>query len=191
VTGATGATGATGETGTAGATGPEGKTGPTGPPGTTAACLPSGAAETGLYSASLEAPEKAPQGAADAVVSYSVPLCAGTQTSVLIERMTEVESETPGTVVEKGCEGNQNEAGAQPGHVCLFQAAEPGSTENLWRGAKFVKVTEPDAIESTTSGTQGIRVVYRTTGYAETGKGTVPAGGAFLNAGGPWAVRAP
>jgi hypothetical protein len=115
----------------------------------------------------------------------------GTQTGVVIERMTEVESETPATVVEKGCEGSQNEAGAQAGHVCLFQAGDPGSTENLWRGSKFAQVEEPDATVSTTSGTQGIRVVYRTTGYAETGKGTVPAGGAYLVAGGPWAVRAP
>jgi hypothetical protein len=156
-----------------------------------ATCLPTGAQETGLYTASIEAPEKAPQGQSLGMVSYPVPLCVGKQTLTTIVRFTEAESEAPLTVTEKGCEGGQNEAGAQAGHVCVFQASNPGSTEGQWHGAAFNHVEEPDAVTSTTSGTQGIRVVYRTTGYLETGKGTVPAGGAYLVAGGPWAVRSP
>ena len=57
--------------------------------------------------------------------------------------------------------------------------------------AKFVQMEEPDAVVSLTSGTQGVRAVFRTTGYLESGKGTIPAGGAYLVAGGAWAVRAP
>ena len=106
-------------------------------------------------------------------------------------RLTEAESEAPLTVVEKGCEGAQNEVGAQAGHVCLFQASDAGSTEGQWHGAHFQQMEEPDAMASTTSGTFGVRAVYRTTGYLETGKGTVPAGGAYLVAGGGWAVRSP
>jgi hypothetical protein len=106
-------------------------------------------------------------------------------------RLTEAESEAPLTALEKGCEGSQNEAGAQPGHVCLFQASDAGSTESVWKNAKFVQMEEPDAVVSATSGTQGVRAVYRTTGFAESGKGTIPAGGAYLVAGGPWAVTAP
>ena len=127
------------------------------------------------------------------MVSYSLPLCAGTQSGVENVYLTEEEIEVggPGRVVERGCEGTQNEAGAQPGHVCLFQASDAGSTEGQWHGAHFQQMEEPDAVASPTSGTFGVRAVYRTTGYLETGKGTVPAGGAYLVAGGGWAVRSP
>jgi hypothetical protein len=50
---------------------------------------------------------------------------------------------------------------------------------------------EPDAAVSTTSGIQGVRAVFATTGFNENGKGTVPAGGAYLVAGGGWALTAP
>ena len=126
------------------------------------------------------------------MVSYPIPLCEGTQTGVTSVRLTELESETPLTIVEKGCEGaGIPQAGAQAGHVCLFQGSDPGATEPLWKNAKFVQMEEPDAVVSLTSGTQGVRAVFRTTGYLESGKGTIPAGGAYLVAGGAWAVRAP
>ena len=124
----------------------------------------------------------------DGVVSYSIPLCAGTQTGV--ENVHLVEEATPAEVVEHGCEGTQNEAGAQPGHVCLFTANRPGALEKLWKSAKFVQMEEPDAVVSTTSGTQGVRAVFATTGFQATAKGTIPAEGAYLVAGGPWAVTA-
>jgi hypothetical protein len=126
------------------------------------------------------------------MVSYSLPLCAGTQSGVENVYLTEEEIEVggPGRVVERGCEGTQNEAGAQPGHVCLFTANRPGALEKLWKSAKFVQMEEPDAVVSTTSGTQGVRAVFATTGFLATGKGTIPAGGAYLVAAGPWAVRA-
>jgi hypothetical protein len=125
------------------------------------------------------------------VVSYQIPLCAGTQTGVENVRLSEVESEDPVTFHTRGCEGSQNEAGAAPGHVCLFQASRAGAQESLWKGAKFIQMAEPDAIVSTTSGTQGVRAVFATSGFVATGKGTIPAGGAYLVAGGPWAVTAP
>jgi hypothetical protein len=124
------------------------------------------------------------------VVGYPIPLCAGTQGGVENVYLTEAESESALRVVERGCEGSQLEAGAQPGHVCLITANGPGATEQLWKGAKFVQMEEPDAIVSLTSGTQGVRAVFATTGFQATGNGTIPAGGAYLVAGGPWAVRA-
>jgi hypothetical protein len=203
-TGATGATGATGvgsgTTGTTGPSGPEGKSGPTGATGETGAqgpqftpptCLPTGATETGLWSASLGGPEGAPQQGSDAVVSYQIPLCAGTQTGVENVRLSEPESEEPVIIAAKGCAGNGNEAGAQPGHVCLFTQNRQGATESLWHGAKFVEFDEPDGVMSLTSGTQGVRAVFATTGFKENGFGTIPHGGAYLVAGGPWAVTAP
>jgi hypothetical protein len=212
-TGATGATGPTGPEGREGKEGREGRIGPTGPQGATGAtgageqgatgatgptgpntnitCLPSGAEEKGLWSVWMSEPAGAPQEEADGVASYQVPLCAGTQTSVFSVYLTEVESETPFVVVEKGCEGAPNEAGAQAGHVCLFTANGPGATEGQWKNAHFASMREPDGVTSTTSGTQGVRAVFQTKGFEETGKGTVPAGGAYLIAGGAWAVRAP
>jgi hypothetical protein len=136
-------------------------------------------------------PEKAPQAEFDGVVSYQIPLCPNTQTGVLSVYLTEVKSEIPATVVAEGCEGSQNEAGAQPGHVCLFTANGPGATESVWKNAAFVTMREPDGVTSPTSGTQGVRAVFQTKGFQETGKGSIPAGGAYLVAAGPWAVRAP
>jgi hypothetical protein len=209
-TGPTGATGATGEigptgptgvgsgtTGATGATGPEGKTGPTGPTGppfSQPTCLPSGAEETGVWAASLGGPEKAPQQEASGVVSYSIPLCLNSlgETGVKSVRLSEAESETPARILEVGCEGaGVPQAGAQPGHVCLFQASNLGATEAQWKGAKFAGMFEPDMVLSENSGAQGVRAVFETTGFLSTAKGTIPAGGAYLVAGGTWAVRAP
>jgi hypothetical protein len=75
--------------------------------------------------------------------------------------------------------------------VCLFTANDLGSNEPNWKNAKWVQNEEPDAIVSATSGTQGIRAVFRTTGFLASGKGTIPVGGSYLVAGGPWAVTAP
>jgi hypothetical protein len=72
----------------------------------------------------------------------------------------------------------------------VFLSSRPGATENVWKNAKFVQTEEPDAFLSTTSGTQGVRVVFATNGFLATGRGTIPAGGAYLVAGGPWAVTA-
>jgi hypothetical protein len=195
-TGPTGPTGATGATGATGPTGPAGKTGATGPEGKTATCLPSGAEETGLYSASITDPEKAPQEEAIAVVSYQIPLCEKAPpevgpVTVEMVRLTEAESMEPTVFVPKGCEGSANEAGAQAGHLCLFQSGDPGATEAVWHGATFRAMEEPDGILSLTSGRQGARAVFKTTGFNENGKGTVPALGAYLVAAGPWAVRSP
>jgi hypothetical protein len=57
----------------------------------------------------------------------------------------------------------------------------------------FVKFEEPDAVQSATSGRQGVRANFQTKPFAfnNEGKGTIPAGGAYLVAGGPWAVTAP
>jgi hypothetical protein len=143
-----------------------------------------------MWTASLWGPAGAPQEEFDAVVSYPIPLCAGTQTGVESVYLTEAESGEPFTYTARGCEGSQNEAGAQPGHVCLFTANGPGATEGEWKNAKFSHVSEPDAVESLTSGTQGVRAVFHTTGFLATGQGTIPAGGAYLVAGGPWAVTA-
>jgi hypothetical protein len=126
------------------------------------------------------------------VVSYSIPLCEGTQTSVKSVRLSELESETPSEIIAKGCEGvGVTQPGAQPGHVCLFQASDPGALEAQWKGAKFVQMEEQDAAVTETSGTQGVRAVFRTTGFLSTAKGTIVAGGAYLVAGGAWAVTAP
>jgi hypothetical protein len=196
-TGATGAAGATGATGAAGTPGATGATGATGPAGKPAACLPSKATETGVWSASVAMAPDGPQAESDGVVSYNIPLCVefisvgGPRTNVHMVYLTEAESELPITFVEKGCEGSQNEAGAQPGHLCLFTANAPGATEIQWKNAHFAKMDEPDGVENVESGTQGARAVFRTIPFSETGKGTVPAPGAYLVAGGPWAVTAP
>jgi hypothetical protein len=124
----------------------------------------------------------------DGLASYHVPLCAGTQTGVEAVRLPE--NPAPTEVVARGCEGNGNEAGAQPGHVCLFTENRPGATEPLWKNANFVQFDEPDGIMSKTSGTQGVRAVFANSNFKETGRGTIPPGGAYLVAGGPWAVTA-
>jgi hypothetical protein len=195
-TGPTGEKGVTGATGPMGVTGPTGATGPPGGPGAT--CLPSGAEQTGLWFASISASAGGPQAESDGLVSYQIPLCeqpppAPPSTVVVVESvyLNEKESTESGIYVAKGCEGSQNEAGAQAGHVCLFTAGSPGGTESVWKNAKFVTMQEPDATVSLQSGKQGVRAVFRATGFAETGKGSIPAGGAYLVAGGPWAVRAP
>ena len=126
----------------------------------------------------------------DGMVSYQIPLCALTQTGVENVYLTELESETPSQVLARGCEASPNEAGAMPGHVCVVTANRAGASEKLWKNAKFVQMEEPDAVVSTTSGTQGVRAVFATTGFQATAKGTIPAEGAYLVAGGPWAVTA-
>jgi hypothetical protein len=143
-----------------------------------------------MWMAELSGSAGGPQAESDGLVSYPIPLCAGTQTGVESVYLTELESVEPLVYTAKGCEGNANEAGAQPGHVCLFTANGPGATESLWKNAKFSHMSEPDAVESLTSGTQGVRAVFHTNGFLATGKGTIPAGGAYLVAGGPWAVTA-
>ena len=126
----------------------------------------------------------------DGVVSYSLPLCEGTQTGVTAVHLKE--EATPMEVVESFCIGNGNEAGAQPGHLCVFTENRLGATERAnWKNAAFVQFDEPDGVATTTSARQGLRVVFATTGFLATGKGTIPAGGAYLVAGGPWAVTAP
>jgi hypothetical protein len=126
------------------------------------------------------------------VISYQLPLCAGTQTSVKAERFTESESETPGALEARGCAGStQNEAVATPGHLCVLQASGPGGQEFQWKDAKFVAMKEPDALQSETSGQIGERVVFQTNPFSVDAKGTIAAGGAYLAAGGPWAVTAP
>jgi hypothetical protein len=197
-TGATGAAGATGTAGATGATGNNGATGATGPEGKgLAACLPSKATESGVWSASLGMTAGGPQLEADGVVSYNIPLCVeSTQpgqklTNVETVYLTETEGETPPLYVARGCEGSPSEAGAQPGHLCAFVSNGPGATESLWKNAKFVKFYEPDGVQNIQSGVQGARLVFQTTGFKATGLGTVPAGGAYLVAGGPWAVTAP
>jgi hypothetical protein len=152
-------------------------------------CLPSKATETGLWTANLEAPAGAPQGESDAVVSYQVQLCEGAPALTKSVYLTEFESKLPGEKIV--CPGNVNEAGANPGEVCLFTANRLGAEESLWKNAKWVTNMEPDGVPSTTSGKQGIRAVFQTTGWIASGKGTVPAGGAYLVGGGPWAVTAP
>jgi hypothetical protein len=118
-------------------------------------------------------------------------MCAGTNTATVIDRFTEAESEDSVIVLQSGCAGGQNEAGATPGHLCIFQASTAGEHEAQWKNAKFVQVEEPDTVLATFPGIQGVRVVFRTTGFNATTTGTVPAGGATLSAGGPWALTAP
>jgi hypothetical protein len=164
---------------------------------TAATCLPSGATETGVWFASLAEPAGAPQDEVDGVVSYQIPLCkinvvilspAGVEAVYL----TEAESELPFTYTARGCGGSANEAEAEPGHLCLFTANGPGSTEARWQNAHFRYMQEPDGVQSIASGTRGDRAVFVTTNFRETGPlGTVPAGGSYLVAGGPWAVTAP
>jgi hypothetical protein len=196
-TGATGAVGATGEAGATGAAGPKGNTGPTGPAGKLAACLPSKATETGVWTTSLGGPAGAPQQEADGAISYNVPLCfESTQpgqklTNVEMVYLTETESETPPIYVGRGCGGSQDEAEALPGHLCVFEANGPGATEPLWKNFQPAKTTEPDGVINLNSAPQGARIVFRTKGFSEVGTGTIPAGGAYVVAGGAWAVTAP
>jgi hypothetical protein len=105
--------------------------------------------------------------------------------------LNELESVEPLHYVELGCEGSATEAGAQPGHLCMFTSNGPGAQESLWKNAKFVHMSEPDGAEALESARQGARAVFRAKGFSETGNGTIPAGGAYLVAGGPWAVTAP
>jgi hypothetical protein len=125
------------------------------------------------------------------VASYQIPLCAGTQTGVTSRYLTEKESEEPSSFEPLGCTGSQNEPSALPGNVCLFTASDPGATEAQWKHVKFVRMEEPDAVASTTSGRLGVRAVFQTTGFNTAATGTIPAGGAYLAAGGAWAVTAP
>jgi hypothetical protein len=124
------------------------------------------------------------------VASYQIPLCEGTQNLVESAYLTEKESEIPSSFEPVGCLGSQNEPGAIPGHVCLFTAGDPGATEPQWKHVKFVRMEEPDAVGSTTSGRLGVRAVFQTTGFNTAATGTIPAGGAYLAAGGAWAVTA-
>src|SRR5262249_33872205 len=133
----------------------------------------------------------APQQEFDAVVSYQIPLCEGAPALTETVHLTEAESEVPATYTARGCQGNQNEAAAEPGRACAFTANRLGANEPLWKSAKWVTNLEPDGVSSLTSGKVGFRMVFQTTGWIASGKGTVPAGGAYLVAGGPWAVTAP
>jgi hypothetical protein len=141
-------------------------------------------------------PGGGPQAESDASISYNIHLCnegilpGENRTFVEMVYLTEAESEEPIKYVERGCEGNSNEAGAQPAHLCVFTANAAGATESVWKNAKFAKMTEPDAVENLFSGRFGARAVFRTTGFVATGKGTVPAAGSYLVAGGSWAVTA-
>jgi hypothetical protein len=105
--------------------------------------------------------------------------------------LTEAESEVPATYTARGCTGSQNEAGAEPGKACAFTANRLGANEPNWKSAKWVQNSEPDGVTSLTSGKVGFRMVFQTTGWIASGKGTVPAGGSYLVGGGPWAVTAP
>jgi hypothetical protein len=187
--GPTGPTGPQGATGAIGATGPEGKT---------AACLPSKATESGVWAASLSAPAGGPQAEAEGLVSYAIPLCkidpslVEGNTGVGTVYLTEKESiEESAVYVSRGCEGAANEAGAQPGHLCVFTSSGAGATENLWKNVKFREFEEPDGITNNSwSATQGERVVFRTSFFNKEGTGTILPGGAYLAAGGAWAVTA-
>jgi hypothetical protein len=188
-TGATGPKGATGATGAAGATGPEGKT---------AACLPSKATEWGLWSASLGGPAGAPQQESEGVASYAIPLCLmepARHTGVEPVYLTEKESEEPSVYVARGCEetvgSSQVLPSAQPGHLCVFTAPGPGATEPLWKNAHFAKFEAYYGLQAFESPQQGFRAVFETIGFSKEGTGTIPAGGAYLAAGGAWAVTAP
>jgi hypothetical protein len=183
-----------GPTGPTGATGARGPTGATGPEGKTATCLPSKATQSGVWAASLSASAGGPQAEAEGVVSYPIPLCIKEpfhETGVEAVYLTEKESEEPHAYVARGCGGSQDEAEAEPGHLCVFTSGRTGATEPLWKNAKFREMDEPDGIPSVFSGQQGDRVVFQTSFFNKEGTGTILPGGAYLGAGGPWAVTAP
>jgi hypothetical protein len=177
-----------------------GPTGPTGPPGTggPTTCLPSKASETGVWTASIGGTAGASQQEAGAAVSLQIPLCEKTPgvptegpVTVEAEYLTEKVSENPAEYTALGCKGSQNEAEADPGKACIFTANGVGATEPHWKNAKFAHTSEPDGTESIFSAKQGFRLVFHTTGFNKEATGTIPAGGAYLVAGGPWAVTAP
>jgi hypothetical protein len=160
-----------------------------------ATCLPSGATESGLWSASLGGPAGAPQQEAEGVASYPIPLCEKEFPPLLpsgVEEvyLTEKESEEPFVYTARGCEESHG-PGAQPGHLCLFTGSGPGATEEVWKNVRFVKFEQPDGVQATASPVQGFRAVFHTKGFTEDGRGTIPAGGAYLAAGGAWAVTPP
>jgi hypothetical protein len=124
------------------------------------------------------------------VVSYSIPLCALTESKV--ENVLLPNSPAASEVVARGCEGTEREAAAQPGHLCVFSSElGPGGREAVWKNAKFVQFDEPDGIVSLTSGVQGVLLVFQTKGFNSAATATIAPGGAYLVAGGPWAVTAP
>jgi hypothetical protein len=210
--GAIGPTGPKGEPGTPGGpTGPTGATGPAGasnetcttvgisPEDRTSCTLKAKATESGGWSAHIAVPAGGPQVEADGVVSLNpqYPLAPSTLT---LKYKNEAESLVPASP----CIGSTNEPVAVKGNLCVYRglsAAKEAADKNIIEpNAEIEKTFATPNGEGLKSGEAcneesshcnvAVMVIFRTEGFVEAGTGTVPAGGAYLNARGSWAVTA-
>jgi hypothetical protein len=221
-----GSTGATGPSGPAGGpAGPTGEKGPTGPPGTGGTggtggggptneeCIEvkgppihfncfmkSKGTETGVWAASIHVAAGGVQQAANAALSYPIPLKVNA--AVTVTYRTEPQSTTPSAP----CLGSPDEPFAEPGNLCTYRGgAEPGTKE--LPGAEIGNVDEHAAFSSfadalgeeipnlgktglANAGDIGINIRFRT---SEFGKETPVkvAAESNLSAKGSWALTAP
>ncbi len=161
--GAQGATGAQGEKGATGATGPQGATGPTGSPWTPNSTLPKGATETGTWAVMM--PTATPETVVYATVSFPIQVENGSITGHFLKAL---ESTTE-------CPGTREEPKATEGNLCVWPAAEPGTSH-----AEFITFVRPSQ-----SGFPGIDPAGTMLAFEVASKAT------SVEAHGQWAVTAP
>jgi hypothetical protein len=115
--GEAGAIGVTGATGTQGVKGEPGVAGKEGSPWTAGGTLPSGKTETGVWA--IDGPENAFSVVA-AVASFAIPLAEPPTFQVIgpEEGEGELKAKLPA-----GCKGNLTHPQAEPGNLCVFEAA--------------------------------------------------------------------
>jgi hypothetical protein len=209
--GATGPTGPEGKTGPTGPTGPEGKggTGGTGGgPATELGTLKSGAAETGGWTASIDAETGTLQQEAHGVVSFPIKLQAYPELAgVAVHYRNATEALKP----EGACKGSVDEPIAEKGSLCVYRGgAGNGSKEDEDSNVTKTQAASSCAGKATgvffenffgecieaiegVGGQDGVDVVFRTTSptFVEGGNLTtkVTAPGKMV-AHGSWAVTA-
>lgn len=168
--GAPGAKGATGAPGAEGKEGKEGKQGGPGKDGTSGftKTLPSGETETGTWAANVYDVTKF--SLALEAISFSIPLAAGGEATILNQQETEEEAGT------EGCNGTVEDPTAPAGTLCVYTAEEENEKVTSTR------ILSP-AGESGQYGRSGAYVDLSITGTTE------EPGRAFAH--GTWAVTAP
>jgi hypothetical protein len=206
-------TGATGPTGPAGPTGPQGERGPTGPAGggtggsgsgreTSAGTLASGAAETGLWSATIVAVKGFPQVQADAVISFPIKLEKSEELEgVNINYRNGEQALSP----TKPCLGSVNEPVAEKANLCAYRGiAGIGSEEKEDKGVggkppgtSTAPAGFEDAFGQTLTkiegakGQDGVDIVFRTNQFNTAGgEPATLTENAYMVAKGSWTVTA-
>jgi len=188
LTGATGPTGPAGERGPTGPTGPAG-TGGTGSSGALPEFLPSGAKESGVWSASIDLVAGATQQQVDGTVGYAIQLKE--KPTVIYRNEKQVE------IPEPPCTGNANEPEPEAGFLCVYRSGNFGSLESQDTNAAFAGFQDA-AGNNYGSGPEGGKagelIIFRTITFNTEAKTAAEertlGAAAHLTASGSWAVVA-